>query len=107
MSELSSKAMQPILSSSTTRLHSKTIEISFQNTQGELINKSEVSWNENINQREFDIDIQIDTNRLIEIRYKTKFPNHITTIFKNLKCINEFGYIEPIKHFVIDMSYNL
>ena len=40
----------------------KTIEISFQNTQGELINKSEVSWNENINQREFDIDIQIDTN---------------------------------------------
>lgn len=40
----------------------KTIEIGFQNTQGELINKSEVSWNENINQREFDIDIQIDTN---------------------------------------------
>ena len=40
----------------------KVIQISFQNVSGELIGKNEIEWNENVSEKEFDMEIQIDKN---------------------------------------------
>jgi hypothetical protein len=40
----------------------KKIQISFQNINGELISNNEIEWNENVSEKEFDVDIQIEKN---------------------------------------------
>jgi hypothetical protein len=49
----------------------------------------------------------MSAERSIEIIYALKLTSSTINMFKNLKVINEFGYIEPMKHYVIDMAYNI
>ncbi len=52
-------------------------------------------------------DANISTERIIENIYGCKTSSTIANICKNLKTINEYGYIEPLKHYLIDMVWNL
>ena len=49
----------------------------------------------------------MSAERAVEIIYSLKLNSSTINMFKNLKVINEFGYIEPMKHYVIDMAYNI
>jgi len=52
-------------------------------------------------------DASISTDRIIENIYGCKTNSIIIGICKCLKTINEYGYIEPLKHYLIDMVWNL
>ncbi len=52
-------------------------------------------------------DASISTDRVIENIYGCKTSAIITGFCKTLKNINEYGYIEPLKHYLIDMGWNL
>jgi len=52
-------------------------------------------------------DASISTDRIIENIYGCKNNSIITGISKDLKHINEYGYIEPLKHYLIDMTWNI
>jgi hypothetical protein len=52
-------------------------------------------------------DASISTDRVIENIYGCKNNSIIIGISKDLKHINEYGYIEPLKHYLIDMTWNI
>jgi len=52
-------------------------------------------------------DASISTDRIIDNIYGCKTNSIIIGIFKCLNHINEYGYIEPLKHYLIDMVWNL
>jgi hypothetical protein len=52
-------------------------------------------------------DVNFTPDRLVEMIHRYKQNSNITLMFKNLKSINEFGFIEPMKHYIIDMAYNI
>jgi len=61
-------------------------------------------YNENTNYNDILPEITITTDKLVENIYSLKL-NHFTSLIKNLRCVNDYGYIEPMQHFIIDMGY--
>lgn len=52
-------------------------------------------------------DASISTDRIIENIYGSKTSAIMAGVCKSRKIINEYGYIEPLQHFIIDMAWNL
>jgi hypothetical protein len=78
--------------------------LGFKLVNDQMFEFSKKVYNENTNYNSILPEITITTDKLVENIYSLKL-NNFTSFIKNLRCINDYGYIEPMQHFIIDMGY--
>lgn len=79
----------------------------FKNLDDPMFKYSEKIYNEKTNFIINQPDTIVSTDKLVENIYGIKYNDKILSSLKNSKCINKYGYIEPMKHYLIDMGYNV
>jgi hypothetical protein len=81
--------------------------LGFKTPDDPMFKYSRKVYGENTNYIQIPTDSSLSTERIIENIYGVKGQSTIISIFKSIKFINEYGYIEPLKHYVIDATYNI
>jgi len=81
--------------------------LGFKAPNDDMFKYSRKVYNDNTNYCNIVSDSALSTERIIENIYGIKNQNLILNIFKSIKFINDYGYIEPLKHYLIDTVYNL
>ena len=81
--------------------------LGFKSPDNLIFKYSKKVYGESTNYINIPADSTITTERIIENIYGVKNQNTVIKIFKSIKFINEYGYVEPMKHYLIDTIYNL
>jgi len=81
--------------------------LGFKSPCDDMFKYSKKVYGENTVYANIPADSSLTSERIVENIYAIKNQSNISTIFKSLRFINEFGYIEPMKHYVIDTTYHM
>lgn len=83
--------------------------VGFKHPSNDIFKYSQMVYGENTNYNNVlynNNNYSSDVSYLVEQKYKCKM-NQKLIIIKDLKCISDLGFVEPMKHFIIDMMYNI
>jgi hypothetical protein len=81
--------------------------LGFKSPSDDMFKYSKKVYGENTIYTNIPPDSSLSTDRVVENTYAIKNQSNILAMFKSLRFINEFGFIEPLKHYVIDATYHM
>ena len=81
--------------------------LGFKTPDDPMFKYSRKVYGENTNYNNIPSDSTLSTERIVENVHGLKNQSGIVSMFKPIQFINQYGYIEPLKHYLIDAVYHM